>query len=92
MWNLSVIANMYYANTELTFEVGRIRFNNGITQPINQFLLFANLMSADTDSTVFIQMNTTGYIAHESRKIEKDTNGYITKLHIDELLFLMEIC
>ena len=76
-------ANMYFANTQLSFDIALERFRDGVHQPMDQFLFLANTYSLDTDSSFFISFNQNADFEFKKVKIERDEDGYIIRLWID---------
>ncbi|MBT8313847.1 MAG: hypothetical protein KJP26_05245 [Maribacter sp.] len=75
------ISNMYFANTELTFEVALERYNNGRTQPMNQFLLMANVYSDNSQVQFFNNDNNAFNVAQ--KMIQKNASGFIVSLELN---------
>jgi hypothetical protein len=84
---IASIGNQFYSNTERTLELAKLRFQNGYTQPINQFLLFANMMTGGTNELNFIKFDINANFDVEIKTVEKNQAGFITKLYITETCF-----
>lgn len=78
------ISNMYFANTELTFEVALNRAEEGRFSPMDQFLLFANTYTNEGDSTLFFTFGETSDLTTSRKLVEKNDEGFITKLYTSE--------
>ena len=81
---IASVGNQFYSNTERTLELAKLRFQNGYTQPINQFLLFANMMTGGTNALNFFKFDTNANFDIETKTVEKNQAGFITKINISE--------
>jgi len=78
------MSNMYFASSMKTLESAVSRFEKGEKLPLSQFLLFASVYSDDTDSTLFYTSDAKGSLDVRKVKVEKDGDGFITKLFVEE--------
>jgi hypothetical protein len=84
---IASIGNQFYSNTERTLELAKLRFQNGYTQPINQFLLFANMMTGGTNNLNFFKFDVNANFDVQTKTVEKNQAGFITKLYITDTCF-----
>ncbi|NND31082.1 MAG: T9SS type A sorting domain-containing protein [Saprospiraceae bacterium] len=77
-------SNMYFANTQLSFEIALENYGSGRHQPLDQFLFLANAYSNGSDSTLFVSFNEQAEFTVKKIKIEKDSDGFITKIWIGD--------
>ena len=83
------ISNMYFANTELTFQVALERHNNGIIHPLNQFLLMANVYSDDDSMHLFD--NDNNFFNVEETNITKGDSGFIDSIELNGNTYLFSL-
>ena len=76
------LANVYFNNSILTLELAIDRFNDGFQQPINQFLLMADVLSSETNTTQFYRIDENSNVGLTTHSIERNTNGFIDKIYI----------
>ena len=79
------LANIYFSNSVLTLELAIERFNEGYQQPINQFLLMADALSAETNSTQVYVIDESSNIALSFHNIERNSEGFINAIYQNEL-------
>lgn len=79
---IASISNMYFVNTGKTFEVAIQRASENNYNPLNQFLLFAQVYS---DSNIIKFFKNSLNIPFDVREIicEKDIDGFITSLYFN---------
>ena len=82
------IANQYFANSKHTLDLALTRFENGYKEPLNQFLFFADVYSLGENHTFFYTMATQGHIERRDVVLERDGNGFINSLYVDENHYL----
>lgn len=81
------IANQWFTDSKKTIELGLARFDKGYRQPINQALFFADVYSLEGSSTYFYTIDRDGNIAREAVPLTRDTDGRITSLQFDDLVY-----
>lgn len=74
------ISNQYFADSLRTLELGLVRFDKGIKEPLRQFLFFADVYSLKGDQTFFYQFDTQGNIERRTVELTRDANGLINGL------------
>jgi len=77
------ISNQYFANSEHTLLLGMQRYLQGTTEPLNQFLFFADVYSRGGLSTLFYTLDTAGNLTHTDVPIVRDSEGRIIGLHFE---------
>jgi hypothetical protein len=78
-------ANMYFASTQLTYDIALQRMRNGRHQPMDQFLFLANTLSNGTDSILFINFDMEARFNVQKFKVAKDADGFITTLWLNDM-------
>ena len=78
------ISNQWFADSWKTLELGLARFDNGLSQPINQALFFAEVYSAGTDTTHFYRIDTEGNLHRSAIPLQRDNFGRIISLKLTE--------
>ncbi|MEC3908126.1 LamG-like jellyroll fold domain-containing protein [Tamlana sp. 2201CG12-4] len=76
------LANIYFSHSKLSLELAVDRFNKGYKQPINQFLLMADALSSESNSTQFYIIDSNSNLTLSHHSIERNSNGYISKLDL----------
>lgn len=74
------LSNQWFSSSERTLELAFVRFDNGYTDPINQFLFFAEVYSQGGSNTYFFKVDTSGNITKKAIPMAKDANGNIISL------------
>jgi len=74
------ISNQNFANSNRTLELGFVRFDKGIKEPLRQFLFFADVYSLKGDQTYFYQFDTGGKLDRQTVPVTRDANGFIDSL------------
>ena len=73
---IASIANQWVAESDLCFRLGKLRFDAGRRQPIEQALFFADMFS--TGNTVpFFRCRTNGTISTRTATLARDAQGRI---------------
>lgn len=76
------IANQWFSSSIHTLELALTRLASGHTDPINQFLFFADVYSQGGDTTYFYELDTNGNITRQAVPIERNSKGNISTLTI----------
>lgn len=76
---IASISNMYFANSQLTFDVALKRAQTGNFNPIDQFLFFARLYSVN-NKVKFFNYSSTGPLLINEMNCTKNSDGYINSL------------
>ena len=71
------ISNQYFANSLRTLELGLVRFDKGIKEPLRQFLFFAEVYSLKGQQTLFFEFDTQGRFDRQAVPVTRDANGFI---------------
>jgi len=79
------IANEYFSSSAHTLDVGIVRHQNGYTEPLKQFLFFADVYSLGRNYTKFYTIDEEGNIEVRNIGLERDNNGGIKYLSIVNL-------
>ena len=78
------LANIYFSNSGLTLELAVERFVDGFGQPINQFLLMADVFSSESNQTQFYVVDQNSNLELSYHALERNGNGFISKIHIGD--------
>lgn len=84
---LASISNQWFTSTRHTFEIARVRALAGNVQPLNQFLLFAEIYSQGSDSVAGFNMDTSGNIDYLYFPITRDAQGFIDSIVFEDGTF-----
>jgi hypothetical protein len=76
------ISGAYFSNSLLTLDFAITKFNDGFQQPINQFLLMADALSSEGNTTQFYRIDENSDVVLTSHDIERNVNGFIDKIYI----------
>lgn len=76
------ISGAYFSDSLLTLGFAIDRFNSGFQQSINQFLLMADTLSSENNTTQFYRIDENSNVSLTSHNIERNANGFIDKIHI----------
>jgi hypothetical protein len=77
------ISNQWFADTAHTLELGLVRWNNGYSHPINQFLFFAEVYSQGGNTVQFYTMDEEAHISRTDIPVLRDIYGHICTLTVD---------
>lgn len=84
---LASIANQWFTDAENTVRLGRIRFDAGLPEPINQALFMAEIYSLGGDTTELYRYDaSTQLIARTTAPISRDGAGHLNAIHIGDTL------
>ena len=81
------ISNQYLSNTGNTFKLAMARFANGVREPMDQFVFFAETYSLGDDFTVFYKTDTLGNVERSEVPITRNEEGGIGGIHIDGIYY-----
>lgn len=87
------LGNIYFNSTKQTLDLGLIRFKDNYLQPINQFLLAADVFSVGTNSTIFYEIDIDANVETFEKKIYRDEDQFINRIEIDDntqFLFILD--
>ena len=73
---------MYFANSQLTFDVALNRAETGNFNTIDQFLFFARLYSTE-NKIKFFNYNSIGPLRIDEINCTKNSEGYINSLNLN---------
>ena len=76
----AAIANQWFAKSELTLELGLVRFNDARPDPINQALFFADTYSQGSHITWFYTSDGTGLVTRDPALLIRDGKNRIIGL------------
>lgn len=76
------IANQYFCSSEDTFKLGLERFEQGIPQPLDQALYFADIYSTGTNQTYLYSTDLQAKITRKIVDIYRDAQGRITGINL----------
>ena len=79
------LSEVYFSNSVLTLDLAIERFNQGFKQPINQFLLTADVLSVESNSTQFYVIDEISNIDLRFHNIERNSEGFINAIYQNEL-------
>lgn len=83
------ISNQYFASTRRTLDLAIQRLNTGVaghvySEPLNQFLFFADVYSRGTTSVPFYTMDSSGVFTVETAKATRELNGFLDSLELGD--------
>jgi hypothetical protein len=89
------IANEYFANTQHTLDLAVQRATTGVagvkySEPLNQFLFFAEVYAAGGDSTVFCTIDSKGKMVSKAVPIGRDSRGHVSSLVVDGIKYAFD--
>jgi hypothetical protein len=87
----ATLANQYFTSSEVMLQLAVARWQQGITNCINQVLFFADVYSLGSNQTLFYRVDTSARVTRSIVPIQRDTHGHIcglttTNAHYDFLL------
>lgn len=85
------ISNEGFIDSFLTLQLGLRRFLNGYTEPINQFLFFADVYSQGLNQTIFYSMDTQGNISRRQVPLTRDSHNHINSLDYDKNTYKFDL-
>jgi hypothetical protein len=85
------ISNQWFSDTFHTLELALTRFSNGYTEPINQFLFFADVYSLGLNQTIFYTLDTKGNITRNHVPLTRDSNNHINSLDYDGTRYMFNL-
>ncbi|PCI92604.1 hypothetical protein COB11_07015 [Candidatus Aerophobetes bacterium] len=77
-------ANIYFEDSEKLLERAVKKFEKGLKEPINQFLLFAQIYSMGEKITRFYKKDLREYVNMEFVEISRDENGFVNLIETAE--------
>ena len=80
----ATLANQYFSNSPVMFDLCLSRWNRGITSCINQFLWFADTYSYGRNQTQFYTIDTQGNITCWNAGLQRNAGGYINQIQMPE--------
>jgi hypothetical protein len=76
----ATLSNQFCTDSQLMLELCHARWEAGYPSNINQFMLIADYLSADTNQLSFYRLRPGGSLTVEPATIERDMRGRITRL------------
>lgn len=78
---IASIANEYFVDSKKTLDLALIRYNSGRTQPLNQFLYFADLYSQNSlYHTRFYTCNANCNFSYQQVAVGRDANNRLNSI------------
>lgn len=77
------ISGAYFQDSELTFDLVLQRFGDGYSEPLNQFLFFADVYSLGSNETRFYTLDENGVITERRAHLGRDNRGHISSLSFE---------
>ena len=84
---IASISNQYLTNSELTLKLALKRFDLGYKEPINQFLYFSDLYTAESDTTRFYLNDTKANLKYYKVPIKRNTDKNITEINFNKRIY-----
>ena len=81
---IASISNQYLTNSELTLKLALKRFDLGYKEPINQFLYFSDLYTAESDTTRFYLNDTKANLKYYKVPIKRNIDKNITEFSFNK--------
>jgi hypothetical protein len=81
------ISDAYFQNSYLTFHLTLQRFEDGYTEPINQFLFFADVYSLGLLQTKFYNIGEDGFINKGYGYLGRNNEGQVNSLYFEEVKY-----
>jgi hypothetical protein len=81
------IANQWFSDSEHTLKLALVNFDKGISEPLNQFLFFADVYSQKGNFTQFYTLDTQGSIEKQSVPVLRDKLGHISEIAYGSTLY-----
>jgi hypothetical protein len=78
------ISNQYFANSNHTLKLALVRFDEGIKDPLRQFLFFVDVYSLKGYQSYFYELDTRGRFERQTVFLTRDANGFISGLSTNE--------
>jgi len=85
------ISNQWFCNSSHVLDLGIIRFNSGLKDPINQFIFFSDIYSNGGGTTLFYNIDRLGTITKRSIPISRDYNDHINSILINNTLYTFNV-
>ena len=85
------ISNEWFCDSFHTLELGLTRFSDGYTQPINQFLFFAEVYSLGLNQTIFYTVDTRGNMTSIPVPLMRDSNNHINSLEYNRKRYMFNL-
>ena len=85
------IGNQWFSDTSLTFDLGLARADQGLLEPLNQFLFTADVYSRGGSETVFYQLDTNGQLSSYSVPLSRTGSGAIDGITVNGREFVFDL-
>ena len=85
------IANEYFADSELTFHLGLQRFAQSRSEPLNQFLFFADVYSLGGTETFFYALDAAGNLSRSRIPVIRDGQGRVVGINVGGQLYEFDL-
>jgi hypothetical protein len=89
--SFATLANQYFTDSELMFNLCTSRWARGNRHCINQFILFADYYCLGGSNVLFYTINTQGIISTNNVVVSRNENGHITSLAYDEVIYEFDV-
>lgn len=76
----ATLANQYFTSSEVMLKLAVARWQQGITNCINQFLFFADVYSLGSNQTFFYRIDTSARVTRSVVPLQRDMHGHISGL------------
>lgn len=76
----ATLANQYFTSSEVMLQLALSRWNEGITNCINQLLLFADVYSLGSNTTWFYRVDTAANVTRTAVLLQRDSANHINRL------------
>lgn len=84
---IASIANQWFANSKHVLDLAITRFDAGRSEPLNQFLFFAELYSQGNSNTLFYTNTPNCDLSSEYIGVGRDANQRITRLCVNNNIY-----
>jgi hypothetical protein len=81
------IANQWFADSEHTLKLALVKFDKGTSEPLNQFLFYADVYALKGNFTQFYTLDTLGSIEKHSVPVLRDKAGRIYEMVYGSTLY-----
>lgn len=88
---LAAMANFWFPSSIATLELGLRRLDEGLPDPINQAVFFADVMSKRGDTTWFYTIDVNGTILRREVHVGRNTAGHINQLQVDGTIYSFSV-
>lgn len=76
----ATLSHQYFTSSEVMLELALARWQEGITNCLNQVLFFADVYALDSDHTYFYRIDTSARVTRSTIPIQRDSRGHLCGL------------